>query len=129
MYTKFVEIYFADDGEPFFSQKNCLEYEKKKQKDIIKNLSVEIWDENLVKFTLNEETDFNDIYFFRCETDEDFDRFNKITPFTTHYLNESEKTDLFFYRESKGYFITPAFYEEDIDVHYLKAKDFLAEEE
>lgn len=127
MYSQSVIVYFADDGKEFFDEKKCLEYERKKYRENIKDLNVKIWDENFVKLPLNEETNFDDICYFKCETDKDFDKFNKIALFVI-CSRLSEKTNLFFYCEDRGEFITPDFYETDVDIHYLAAKKFLAEE-
>lgn len=128
MYTQYMEIYFADDGTEFFDKNSCLEYERKKRKDIIEKLNIEIWNENFIKLPLNEETNFDDICYFRCKTDEDFDKFNGIAPFEIHNPRPFKKTDLFFYYEDRSSFINLNFYEEDVDIHYLAAKKFLAEE-
>lgn len=128
MYSQSVIIYFADDGKEFFDEKECLEYERKKYREDIKDLNVEIYNKNFIRFPLNEETDFDDIYYFRCKTDKDFDKFNEITPFEIRYSYPSKKTDLFFYYEDSDIYISPDVYEKSFDIHYLAAKKFLAEE-
>lgn len=128
MYTQYMEIYFADDGTEFFDKNSCLEYERKKRKDIIEKLNIEIWNENFIKLPLNEETSFDDICYFRCKTDEDFDKFNEIAEFVILNPLPFKKTNLFFYCENRNSFISPDVYEKSFDIHYLAAKKFLAEE-
>lgn len=128
MYTTCVQVYFADDGKEFFDKEKCLEYERKSIEKNTKDLNVEIWDKNFIRLPLNEETDFDDIYYFRCKTDEDFDRFNEIAPFVILNPFPFKKTNLFFYYENRDSFISPDGYEKGFDIHYLAAKKFLAEE-
>lgn len=128
MYIRHEKIYYADDHTPFFNKEKCLEYEKKIQKYSIEDLNIELWDDNFNKLIPKNDMDFYNIYFFRCKTIEDFDKFNQIAPFNIQYSYLSKKTDLFFYYDETGIFITPNEYEKNINYCYLMAKKFLAEE-
>ena len=128
MYIQNEKIYYADDHTPFFSKAKCLEYEKKIRKYGIEDLNIELWDSDFDKLTPKNDMDFSEIYFFRCKTVEDFDKFNQIAPFDIQLSYLSKKTDLFFYYDERDIFITPKEYEKDISSCYLMAKEFLAEE-
>ena len=127
MYIQQEQIYYADDHTPFFSKAKCLEYEKKIRKYGIEDLNIELWNENFEKLTPKSDMNFSDIYFFRCKTVEDFDKFNQIIPLNIQY-SSSEKTDLFFCYDGLDSFTTPNEYEENINYYYLMAKEFLAGE-
>ena len=128
MYIQHEKIYYADDHTPFFSKAKCLEYEKKIRKYGIEDLSIELWDENFEKLIPKSDMDFSDIYFFRCKTVEDFDKFDQIAPLNIQYSYPSKKTDLFFCYDGLDNFITTDEYEENINYYYLMAKEFLAGE-
>ena len=128
MYIRQEQIYYADDNTPFFSKAKCLEYEKKIRKYSIEDLNIELWNENFEKLIPKNDMNFSDIYFFRCKTVEDFDKFNQIVPLNIQYPYPSKKTDLFFYYDGLDSFITTDEYEENINYYYLMAKEFLAGE-
>ena len=128
MYIQQEQIYYADDHTPFFSKAKCLEYEKKIRKYSIEDLNIELWNENFEKLIPKSDMNFSDIYFFRCKTDEDFDKFDQIAPLNIQYPYPSKKTDLFFCYDGLDSFITTDEYEENINYYYLMAKEFLAGE-
>lgn len=128
MYIQQEQIYYADDHTPFFSKAKCLEYEKKIRKYSIEDLNIELWNENFEKLTPKSDMNFSDIYFFRCKTVEDFDKFDQIAPLNIQYPYPSKKTDLFFCYDGLDSFITTNEYEENINYYYLMAKEFLAGE-
>ena len=128
MYIQQEQIYYADDHTPFFSKAKCLEYEKKIRKYGIEDLNIELWDSDFDKLIPKNDMDFSDIYFFRCKTVEDFDKFNQIAPFDIRISYLSKKTDLFFYYDEIDSFITTDEYEENINYYYLMVKEFLAGE-
>ena len=128
MYIRQEQIYYADDNTPFFSKAKCLEYEKKIRNYSIEDLNIELWNENFEKLIPKNDMNFSDIYFFRCKTVEDFDKFNQIVPLNIQYPYPSKKTDLFFCYDGLDSFITTDEYEENINYYYLMAKEFLAGE-
>ena len=128
MYIQQEQIYYADDHTPFFSKAKCLEYEKKIREYSIEDLNIELWNENFEKLIPKSDMDFSDIYFFRCKTVEDFDKFDQIAPLNIQYPYPSKKTDLFFCYDGLDSFITTDEYEENINYYYLMAKEFLAGE-
>ena len=128
MYIQQEKIYYADDHTPFFSKAKCLEYEKKIHKYGIEDLNIELWNENFEKLIPKNDMNFSDIYFFRCKTVEDFDKFDQIVPLNIQYPYPSKKTDLFFCYDGLDSFITTDEYEENINYYYLMAKEFLAGE-
>ena len=128
MYIRQEQIYYADDNTPFFSKAKCLEYEKKIRKYSIEDLNIELWNENFEKLIPKNDMNFSDIYFFRCKTVEDFDKFDQIAPLNIQYPYPSKKTDLFFCYDGLDSFITTNEYEENINYYYLMAKEFLGGE-
>ena len=128
MYIRQEQIYYADDNTPFFSKAKCLEYEKKIRKYSIEDLNIELWNENFEKLIPKNDMNFSDIYFFRCKTVEDFDKFDQIAPLNIQYPYPSKKTDLFFCYDGLDSFITTNEYEENINYYYLMAKEFLVGE-
>ena len=128
MYIQQEKIYYADDHTPFFSKAKCLEYEKKIHEYGVEDLNIELWDGDFNKLIPKNDMNFSDIYFFRCKTVEDFDKFNQIVPLNIQYPYPSKKTDLFFCYDGLDSFITTDEYEENINYYYLMAKEFLAGE-
>ena len=120
MYTKkeVITYYYADDGKIFTDKEECQKYEKRRTK----NFKVRVWDETFEELSFNENCDINDVWFFKCETEEDFDLFTEIFPAKYEYY-PSEKTKLFFYSEYCGCFTTIEKYSEFCEESYGIAKE------
>ena len=120
MYTKkeVITFYYADDGKVFTDKEECQKYEKRRAK----NFKVRVWDETFEELSFNENCNFNDVWFFKCETEEDFDLFKEIFPADYEYY-PSEKTKLFFYSERFECFTTIEKYSEFCEEVYRIAKE------
>lgn len=125
MYTKkeVITYYYADDGKVFTDKEECQKYEKRRAK----NFKVRVWDETFEELSFNENCNINDIWFFKCETEKDFDLFKENFPADYEYY-PSEKTKLFFYSEHFGCFTTietySEFWEEAYGIAKKKQKEF-----
>ncbi len=124
MYTETETYYYADDHKKFEDEDKCIAYEKWKQNNG-KFSDIHLWDENFdeIYFTYSENFNIDKVSFFKCDTNESFDFFVKITEIEFDEDCEDEKTELFFYSDYEdGVFMTINRYEQCIDDLYYKAK-------
>lgn len=114
--------YVADDGAEFNDEERCRNYESQMCQQNTTKINVRTWNKNGREFERNVKLNFNDVYFFKCKTPEDFDRLYYLLSTDVVY-DEDEKTDLLFY---VGYprcaFMTVRSYESSLDSAYIKAK-------
>lgn len=124
MYTRTETIYYAEDGKEFKSISECRDYEN----NLLKNSTMECWDYQGVKIDDISESNINDIYVIKLNSEEDKTAFNIL--FENCDISCPEKLNTFYMwrGEYYGKFMTSQEYEECIEPSYFIIKKLEAEE-
>lgn len=122
MYTRTETIYYAEDGKEFKSISKCKDYEN----NLLKNSTIECWDYRGIKIDDISESNINDIYVIKLNSEEDRKAFNIL--FEDEYILCPEKLNTFYMRNTEyNRFMTSQEYEEYIEVSYFIIKELEAE--
>lgn len=123
MYTRNETIYYAEDGKPFDNISKCRDYEN----NLLKNSTIECWDYQGVKIDDVSESNINDIYVIKLNSEKDKTAFNIL--FENCDISCPERLNTF-YMWSGEYqrFMTSQDYEENMETAYFIIKDLEAEE-
>lgn len=122
MYTRTETIYYAEDGKEFKSISKCKDYEN----NLLKNSTIECWDYRGIKIDDISESNINDIYVIKLNSEEDRKAFNIL--FEDEYILCPEKLNTFYMRNTEyNRFITSQEYEECIEPSYFIIKKLEAE--
>ena len=122
MYTRSETIYYAEDGKPFDNFSKCKDYEN----NLLKNSTLECWDYQGVKIDNLSETNINDIYVIKLNSEKDKTAFNIL--FENCDISCPEKLNTFYMWHGEDFkFMTSQEYEEYIEPSYFIIKDLEAE--
>lgn len=113
-------IYRANDGTPFNDKEECERYEESLNKW---RSEVHIYDKDFKELSFNDFEWEERVCFFKCETRESFNIFEKDFSWVVLYKH-SEKLDLFFKDENTNFFMTTRDCENFLGYGYRRAKEF-----
>lgn len=122
MYTRNETIYYAEDGKPFDNISKCKDYEN----NLLKNSTIECWDYQGIKIDDISESNINDIYVIKLNSEKDKTAFNIL--FENCDISCPEKLNTFYmWHEEDFKFMTSQEYEEYIEASYFIIKELEAE--
>ena len=122
MYTRSETIYYSEDGKPFDNISKCKDYEN----NLLKNSTLECWDYQGVKIDNLSETNINDIYVIKLNSEKDKTAFNIL--FENCDISCPEKLNTFYMWHGEDFkFMTSQEYEEYIEASYFIIKKLEAE--
>ena len=122
MYTRSETIYYAEDGKEFKSISKCRDYEN----NLLKNSTMECWDYHGIKINDLSESNINDIYVIKLNSEKDKTAFNIL--FENCDISCPEKLNTFYMWHGEDFkFMTSQDYEDCIEPSYFIIKELEAE--
>ena len=123
MYTRNETFYYSEDGKAFESISKCKDYEN----NLLKNSTIEGWNYQGIKIDDISESNINDIYVIKLNSEEDKTAFNIL--FENSGISCPEKLNTFYmwHGEYDNRFMTSQEYEEYIEPSYFIIKKLEAE--
>ena len=123
MYIRNETIYYSEDGKAFGSISKCKDYEN----NLLKNSTIEGWNYQGIKIDDISESNINDIYVIKLNSEKDKTAFNIL--FENCDISCPERLNTF-YMWSGEYqrFMTSQDYEENMETAYFIIKKLEAEE-
>lgn len=122
MYTRSETIYYAEDGKEFKSISKCRDYEN----NLLKNSTMEGWNYQGIKIDDLSESNINDIYVIKLNSEKDKTAFNIL--FENCDISCPEKLNTFYMWHGEDFkFMTSQEYEEYIEASYFIIKKLEAE--